>query len=101
MGDRWQKEVVRLQTERDDLAQRILELESRQIGQGNAHQGAHTQHVNEVSALKEAFRKREDEMRHANEELLRKREDEYQAKMSLERQRENESHDVSIVSTVR
>lgn len=90
MADRWQKEVLRLQDERDDLQQRMVELEGRQLGQAKEYQGAHDQHMNEVSTMNETLRKREEQMKQANEELLRKREGELQAKINLERQREKE-----------
>lgn len=90
MAERWQSEVRRLQAERDRLANLVLDLESRQNGQAKEFHGAWEQRQNEVVALQEALRKKEEEMRAANLELLQKRDDEYQAKVGLERQREKE-----------
>lgn len=90
MAERWQGEVRRLQAEKDKLAMLVLDLEGRQNGQVSEFRGAWEQHQQEVSALQESLRRKEEEMRSANLELMQKRDDEYQAKVFAEKQREKE-----------
>eukprot|EP00747_Dinoflagellata_sp_TGD_P212852 gnl/TRDRNA2_/TRDRNA2_85888_c0_seq1.p1 gnl/TRDRNA2_/TRDRNA2_85888_c0~~gnl/TRDRNA2_/TRDRNA2_85888_c0_seq1.p1 ORF type:complete len:532 (+),score=179.25 gnl/TRDRNA2_/TRDRNA2_85888_c0_seq1:108-1703(+) len=90
LAERWQGEVKRLQAEKDRLAKLVLDLESSHSIQGKNFQGVQEQLKNEANSLREALRKKEEEMRNANFELLHKREGEYQAQVNLERQREKE-----------
>jgi len=90
MCERWQGEVRRLQAEKDKLAKLVLDLEGHQTGQAHEIRGTVEKHQQEVQALQEALRRKEEEMRAANLELLRQRDDEYQQKVSLERQREKD-----------
>jgi len=90
LADRWQREVQRLQAEKDRLAAVVLDLETHKSGQAKHLQGAHESHQQEVSRLQEALRQKEEEMRAANMELLQKRDTEYQSKITLERQREKD-----------
>jgi len=90
LADRWQGEVRRLQAEKDKLTRMVVDLEGRTSGQACATQGILEDHQREVHSLREALRKKEEEMRVANLELLRQRDDDYQAKISLEKQREKD-----------
>merc|ERR1712050_750142 len=81
-------EVTRLQAEKDRLAALVLDLEGHKSGQAQSLQGAHEQHQAEISRLHEALKRKDDEMRVANAELLKKRDDEYQTQVSAERQQE-------------
>lgn len=90
MAERWQGEVRRLQAERDELAALVLDLESRQSGQVKEIQGAKDHHQRDVSALQEQLRRKEEEMRHTNLQLLQQRDQEYQAKVTIEKQREKD-----------
>lgn len=90
MAERWQGEVRKCQAEKDRLAALLLELEGRQTGQAQQIKGASERHIQEVSALQESLRRKEQEMREANLELLSRRDEEYQAKVSIEKQREKE-----------
>merc|ERR1719443_2011200 len=90
MSERWQREVQRLQAEKDRLAVVVLDLETRKAGQAKHVQGANELHQQEINRLQEALQKKEEEMRSANMELLEKRDAEYQNKINLDRQREKE-----------
>lgn len=90
MCERWQGEVRRLQAEKDKLSKLVLDLEGNQTGQAHEIRGVVEKHQQEVSALQDALRRKEEEMRAANLELLRQRDDEYQQKVSLERQKEKD-----------
>mmetsp|Transcript_41249 Transcript_41249/g.119264 ORF Transcript_41249/g.119264 Transcript_41249/m.119264 type:complete len:493 (-) Transcript_41249:204-1682(-) len=90
MCERWQGEVRRLQAEKDRLAKLVLDLEGHKSGQASEIRGVLEQHQQEVGALQEALRRKEEEMRAANLELLRQRDDEYQQKVSVERQKEKD-----------
>lgn len=90
MADRWQREVTRLQAEKDRLAALVLDLEGHKSGQAHSFQGVQEQHQQEISRLQEALRRKDEEMRVANTELLQKRDEEYQTQVSAERQREKD-----------
>jgi len=90
MAERWQNEVRRCQAEKERLASAVLEMEGRQSGQAVQLQGAVDQHRRQVSALEDALRRKEEQMREQNLELLSRRDEEYQAKVALEKQREKE-----------
>lgn len=90
MAERWQNEVRRLQAEKDRLATLVIDLEGRQSGQVKDFKDAWEQHQQQVATLQEALRRKEEEMREANLELLQQRDDEYQAKVTLEKQREKD-----------
>lgn len=90
LAERWQREVARLQADKDRLAALVLDLEGRTSGQAQNLQGVQEQHQQEVHRLREALRHKEEEMRNANLELLERRDSEYQAKVNLERQREKD-----------
>ncbi|CAE7365364.1 unnamed protein product [Symbiodinium natans] len=90
MAERWQIEVRRCQAEKDRLAAAVLDMEGRQSGQAQQMQGAVDQHRRQVSALEDALRRKEDQMREQNMELMSRRDEEYQAKVALEKQREKE-----------
>ncbi|CAE8624597.1 unnamed protein product [Polarella glacialis] len=90
MSDRWQGEVHRLQAEKDRLAMLVLDLEGRQNGTSSLLQGATERHQQDVAALQDALRRKEEEMRSANLELLHRRDEEYQAKVAVEKERERE-----------
>mmetsp|Transcript_89058 Transcript_89058/g.276876 ORF Transcript_89058/g.276876 Transcript_89058/m.276876 type:complete len:490 (+) Transcript_89058:1-1470(+) len=90
MAERWQGEVRRLQAEKDKLAKLVLDLESHQSGQATEVHGIVEQHQQEVATLRSALRKKEEEMRAANLELLQQRDEEYNAKVASERQREKD-----------
>lgn len=90
MSERWQREVQRLQAEKDRLAAVVLDLETNKVGQVKHFQGAHDLHQQEVTRLQETLQKKEEEMRSANMELLEKRDAEYQNKINLDRQREKD-----------
>merc|ERR1712217_602760 len=90
MAERWQSEVRRLQAEKDRLAKLVLDLEGSKSGQATEFHAVFEKHQQEVSSLREALRRKEEEMRGANLELLQQRDEEYQAKVSLEKQREKD-----------
>jgi len=90
MCERWQREVHKLQAEKDRLATTVLSLETEKNGQTKHLQGAQETHQQELSELQASLRKKEDEMRAANMELLEKRDAEYQNKINLDRQREKD-----------
>lgn len=90
MAERWQNEVRRCQAEKERLSSLVRELEGRHTGQAEQWQGAVERHRREVTALEDALRKQESEMKEANSEILSKRDEEYQAKVALEKQREKE-----------
>merc|ERR1711953_1121116 len=90
MAERWQGEVRRLQADRDNLAKLVLDLETNKSDQGRHIQSVREMHESEVAGLRDNLKKKEDEMRVANLELLNKRDEEYQAKVNLERQREKD-----------
>mmetsp|Transcript_109333 Transcript_109333/g.193636 ORF Transcript_109333/g.193636 Transcript_109333/m.193636 type:complete len:514 (+) Transcript_109333:90-1631(+) len=90
LAERWQREVARLQADKDRLAALVLDLEGRSTGQAKNLQGFQEQHQQEVARLQDALRHKEEEMRNANIELLQRRDSEYQAKVNLERQREKD-----------
>jgi len=90
MAERWQNEVRRCQAEKERLAAAVLDMEGRQSGQAQQMQGAVDQHRRQVTALEDALRRKEDQMREQNLELLSRRDEEYQAKVALEKQREKE-----------
>merc|ERR1719498_1487656 len=90
MSERWQREVQRLQAEKDRLATVVLDLETHKAGQAKHVQGANELHQQEINRLQEALQRKEEEMRCANMELLEKRDAEYQNKINLDRQREKE-----------
>jgi len=90
LADRWQREVVRLQTEKDRLGNVVLDLETKKSGQAQHFQGTHELHQQELSRLEGAMQIREEEMRSANMELLQQRDSEYQTKITHERQREKD-----------
>lgn len=90
LADRWQREVQRLQAEKDRLAAVVLDLETHKTGHARQIQGTQEQHQHEVNRIQEALRQKEEEMKTANMELLEKREAELQHKMNLERQREKD-----------
>jgi hypothetical protein len=90
MAERWQREVQRLQAEKDRLAAVVLDMEAQKSGQAKHMQGASESHQHEVNRLQEALWRKEEEMRAANMELLEKRDAEYQSKMNLERQKEKD-----------
>lgn len=90
MSERWQREVQRLQAEKDRLAAVVLDLETHKMGQAQHFQGAQDLHHQEVSRLQEALQRKEEDMRSANMELLEKRDVEYTNKINLERQREKD-----------
>ncbi|CAE7902354.1 unnamed protein product [Symbiodinium microadriaticum] len=80
MAERWQNEVRRCQAEKERLAAAVLDMEGRQSGQAQQMQGAVDQHRRQVTALEDALRRKEDQMREQNLELLSRRDEEYQAK---------------------
>jgi len=90
MAERWQSEVRRLQSEKDKLAKLVLDLETHQSGQSEGVKSLRQQHQQEILALQEALRLKEEEMRDANSELMQQRDEEYQSKVNLERQREKD-----------
>jgi hypothetical protein len=90
MSQRWQEEVQRIQAERDKLAQLVLELEKKTIDQGKLFQDAHDRHQQELAALQETIRRKDDEMQEANKESLQQRDAEYVQKNNLEKSRERE-----------
>lgn len=90
MAERWQGEVRRLQAEKDRLSKVVLDLEGHQSGQTKDIHAIQERHRQEVASLQEALSRKDHEMRIANTELLQKRDDEYQAKVSIERQREKD-----------
>jgi len=90
MAERWQSEVRRLQAEKDRLAKVVFDLEGSKSGQASQLNGAMEKHQQEVASLQEALRRKEEEMRAANLELLQQRDREYQAKVEVEKQREKD-----------
>jgi len=90
MADRWQAEVRRLQSEKDRLTALVLDLENSQTRKAKDTNSLLEKCQQEVSSLKEALQKKEEEMRAANSELLQRRDEEYQAKVAVERQREKD-----------
>jgi hypothetical protein len=90
LAERWQREVQRLQNEKDRLANIVLELETHKSGQSKQMQGTNDLHQQEMERLHAALQQKEEEMRAANTELLEKRDAEYQSKLALERQREKD-----------
>jgi hypothetical protein len=90
MADRWQREVQRLQTEKDRLAGAVLGLETHKSGQAQSMQGAHEMHQQEISRLQEALQHKEEQLRADNIESLQKLDVEYQTKINAERQREKD-----------
>lgn len=90
MCERWQREVQRVQAEKDRLANVVLGLETHKSGQAQHLQGTNDLHQQEVSRLHEALRRKEEEMRAANTELLQQREAEYQTKITAASQREKD-----------
>ncbi|CAE7210174.1 unnamed protein product [Symbiodinium pilosum] len=90
MAERWQNEVRRCQAEKERLASAVLEMEGQQSGQAQQLQGTVDQHRRQVATLEDALRRKEGEMREQNLELLSRRDEEYQAKVTLEKQREKE-----------
>merc|ERR1719231_422414 len=82
MCERWQREVHKLQAEKDRLASTVLSLETEKNGQTKHLQGAQETHQQQLLELQESLRKKEEEMRAANTELLEKRDAEYQNKIN-------------------
>lgn len=89
-AERWQGEVRRLQAEKDRLTKIVLDQEGQHSGQANELRHAYEQQKEEVGVLREALRRKEEEMRAANLELLQQRDNEYQAKVSAEKQKEKD-----------
>lgn len=90
MAERWQGEVRRLQVEKDNLAEFVLEMETKHSGASRDLAQIKEKYQGEVVGLQDALRQKEHDMRVANSELLAKRDDEYQTKINLERQKEKE-----------
>jgi hypothetical protein len=90
MAEKWQREVQRLQSEKDRLTAIVIELQEEQQGKSREISGARECHQQEVTRLQESLRKTQEDMRATNSELLQQRESEHQAMMNHERQREKE-----------
>jgi len=90
MADRWQREVQRLQAEKDRLAATVIEVETHKSSQNMHLHSAQESHQLELSRLQDALGKKDEEMRSANLELLQQRDEEYQSKITHERQREKD-----------
>jgi len=90
MAEKWQREVHRLQAEKDRMAALVIELKDDQNGKVREISSARERHEQEIARLQDSLRKTQEEMRVANLELLQQRDSEHQATLNLERQREKE-----------